>query len=68
MNIWAVIISIEDYPNVGSGLARKLPGTDKAAEMFRAWLFQVKNVPEANIISCAAAAARGARKAPRERI
>jgi hypothetical protein len=53
MNIWAVIISIEDYPNIGSGLARKLPGTDQAAGMFRAWVMQVKNVPEANIISCA---------------
>ncbi len=53
MSVWAVIIAIEDYPKVGGGLARKLPGTNQAVEMFRDWVKTVKKAPAANIIACA---------------
>jgi Caspase domain len=53
MTTWAVIIAVEDYPNIAAGLARKLPGTNKAAEDFRNWVMTVKNVPASNIIACA---------------
>ena len=31
MKVWAVIVAIEDYPNVIGGVAQKLPGTNDAA-------------------------------------
>jgi hypothetical protein len=55
MNVWAVIIAIEDYPNLVGGWAQTLPGTNQAAEMFRDWVMQAKNVPAANILACAGA-------------
>src|SRR4051812_35342330 len=51
MQVWALIIAIEDYPDVK--LAKNLPGTNKAAETFRNWVINVKNAQPANIISCA---------------
>lgn len=51
--IRALVIAIEDYPGVG-GLARKLEGTNAAAEAFIWWLRDKKGVPAANIHYCAA--------------
>src|SRR5438105_841003 len=58
MTIWALIIAIENYPrenypSVAGGLARVLPGSSAAAEVFRNWAMAVKGVPAANIIACA---------------
>jgi caspase domain-containing protein len=53
MTIWALIIAIENYPNVADGLARILPGTNAAAEVFRNWAMTVKGVQEANVFACA---------------
>jgi hypothetical protein len=53
MAIWALIIAIEDYPKITSGLARQLPGTNKGASDFREWVMTVKRVPDSNIIGCA---------------
>jgi hypothetical protein len=53
MGRWALIIAIEDYPNLGGGWDKHLPGTNQAAEDFRAWVMATKKVPEPNIIGCA---------------
>jgi hypothetical protein len=55
MSVWAVIVAIEDYPNVVGGLAQKLPDTNRAAALFRDWVIEVKNAPASNVISCAGA-------------
>ena len=51
---WALIIAVENYPNMTSGMERNLPGTNAAAEAFRTWV-ATKKVPIANVIACAGA-------------
>lgn len=53
MATWAMIIAVEDYPNLASGWARKLPDTNKAGADFLDWVMRVKNVSSSNIIACA---------------
>lgn len=55
MAIWAMIVAIQDYPNMFAGLAQTLPDTNATAAKFRDWVMKVKSVPAANIIACAAA-------------
>ena len=53
MTNWALIIAIQDYPNIFTKFANELPDTNTAATNFRDWVIGVKHVPVANIIACA---------------
>src|ERR1022692_2921128 len=53
MQNWAVIVAIQDYPSIFTGLAKKLADANAAAMQFRDWVIAVKSVPPANIIACA---------------
>jgi caspase domain-containing protein len=53
---WALIIAIEEYPNIAGNFNSKLPGSNQAALDFRSWVTTVKGVPTPNIVACAAAA------------
>jgi len=49
----ALIIAVESYPK-SQGIDSSLPGTTAAALDFRTWLVTRKQVPDANIVFCAA--------------
>jgi caspase domain-containing protein len=53
MTNWALIIAIQDYPNIVTKFAKELPETNATATNFRDWVKGAKNVPAANIIACA---------------
>jgi hypothetical protein len=55
MTTWALIIVVENYPNLASGWAQQLPDTNQAGADFRDWVMRAKNVPASNIIACAEA-------------
>jgi hypothetical protein len=50
---WALIVAVQDYPNIFKGLDSKLPETYKSAKGFRDWITSVKSVPAANLVVCA---------------
>jgi hypothetical protein len=50
---WALIIAIQDYPNMSGSLDKKLPDANETAEEFLDWVTRAKSVPATNIVACA---------------
>src|SRR5258707_9943476 len=49
----ALVIAIEDYPSISGAFARKLAGTNQAAQNFLLWVCSAKGVPATNVVACA---------------